>query len=451
MQWAWGPSWRASSRSRAAAESAAACAARVGATSRSVLPRVMPGGRSVELASIPPPPTAPPNANHPLPGGSPCSMSSKTVTALIRGVSKPYPETLWYRDSEEQVTDDDYDRYTASLDLTRLPDTIDARFGMVVERTAMRTWPTDDVVYKSRETIDLDRFQENGLFPSDAIVVLHDSADGKWCFAQSYNYAAWVRKDKIAIGDREQVLAYRQADPFLVIAGNRAHTNFTPETPAVSEVRLEMGARLPLFDPEDVGHNVDGQNPAASYIVQLPVRSEKGALELRYALIARNQDVHLSYMPYTRRNLLHQAFKFLGERYGWGHSYNARDCTGLVLEVFKTFGFVMPRNSRQQGHSEIGENVRFPLDAPAEEKLAALAGADVGDLLYSTGHVMLYLGCVDDEHYVIHDLTGSGWIDDQGNFRQGAMNSVSVTPLRKIHASPDATYFDQLYAIKRLR
>ena len=104
----------------------------------------------------------------------PLALSKNDVTALIRGVSKPYPEMLWYRDSEEQVTDDDYDRYTASLDLTRLPDTIDARFGMVVERTAMRTWPTDDVVYKSRETIDLDRFQENGLFPSDAIVVLHD-------------------------------------------------------------------------------------------------------------------------------------------------------------------------------------------------------------------------------------------------------------------------------------
>ena len=381
----------------------------------------------------------------------PRTMSKAEVMALMRGVSKPSAEDLWYRDSDEPVTEHDYDRYTASLDLTRLPDTIEVRFGMVVERTAMRTWPTDDVVYKSRETIDLDRFQENGLFPSDAVVVLHDSADGKWCFAQSYNYAAWVRKDKVAIGDREQVLAYRQADPFLVIAGNRAHTNFTPETPAVSEVRLEMGARLPLIDAEDVDHDVDGQNPASSYIVRLPVRSDKGELEFRHALIARNQDVHVGYMPYTRCNVLHQAFKFLGERYGWGHSYNARDCTGLVLEVFKTFGFVLPRNSKQQGHSAIGENVRFSIDAPAEEKLAALAGADVGDLLYSTGHVMLYLGCIDDEYYVIHDLTGSGWTDDEGNFREGAMNSVSVTPLRKIHASPEATYFDQLYAIKRLR
>mgnify|MGYP001816543843 FL=1 len=381
----------------------------------------------------------------------PLTMSKAEVTERIRSISKPYADDLWYRESDEPVTEHDYDRYTASLDLTRLPDTIEVRFGMVVERTAMRAWPTDDVVYKSRETIDLDRFQENGLFPSDAIVVLHDSADGKWCFAQSYNYAAWVRKDKIAIGDRDEVLAYRQADPFLVIAGNRAHTNFTPETPAVSEVRLEMGARLPLIDPEDVDHNVDGQNPAASYVVQLPVRSDKGVLEFRHALIARNQDVHIGYMPYTRRNVLHQAFKFLGERYGWGHSYNARDCTGLVLEVFKTFGFVLPRNSLQQGHSDIGDNVRFPIDAPAEEKLAALAGADVGDLLYSTGHVMLYLGCIDDEYYVIHDLTGSGWADDEGNFQEGAINSVSVTPLRKIHASPEETYFDQLYAIKRLR
>jgi len=383
--------------------------------------------------------------------GYPETQPKAAVAALIRGVSKPYPQDLWYRENDEQVAEQDYDRYTASLGLVRLPETIRVRFGMVVERTAMRTWPNADVVYKSRATIDLDRFQENGLFPSDAVAILHESADGKWYFAQSYNYAAWVRKDKIAIGERDAVLAYRRAEPFLIIAGNRATTNFNPNTPAVSEVRLEMGARLPLIDPEDVNHDVDGQNPAASYIVRLPVRGEKGELDFRYALIARNQDVRIGYMPYTRRNVLHQAFKFLGERYGWGHSYNARDCTGLVLEVFKTFGFVMPRNSKQQGHSKIGQNVRFPVDAPAEEKLAALAGADVGDLLYSTGHVMLYLGCVDGEHYVIHDLTGSGWTDEQGNFREGAMNSVSVTPLRKIHVSPDETYFDQLYAIKRLR
>ena len=122
-----------------------------------------------------------------------------------------------------------------------------------------------------------------------------------------------------------------------------------------------------------------------------------------------------------------------------------------MLEVFKTFGYLLPRNSGQQGGSDIGINTRFPIDAPPDEKMAALTSADVGDLLYSTGHVMLYLGSVDGEPYVIHDLSGSGWTDDEGNFQQGTLNGVSVTPLRHIHTSPSATYFEQLYAVKRLR
>ena len=380
----------------------------------------------------------------------PETLTGTDVAARVQSISKPYGRDLWYRDGG-RVTDEDYDRYRSSLDLGQLPAIVEPRFGMVVERADMRTWPTEDVVFKSPETIDLDRFQENGLFPADIVVVLHESADRQWYFAQSYNYAAWVRKDKIALGAREDILAYHDAEPFLVIAGNRATTNFNPETPSVSEIQLEMGTRLPLVPPEETGHNVDGQNPFASYIVRLPTRTDAGELEFHNALIARNQDVHIGYMPYTRRNVLHQAFKFLGERYGWGHSYNARDCTGLVQEVYKTFGFVLPRNSGQQGSSEIGDNVRFAADASATGKMAALEGADVGDLLYSTGHVMLFLGIVDDEPYVIHDLSGAGWIDESGQFHKGVLNGVSVTPLTRIHSSPEATYFEEMYAVKRLR
>ena len=378
------------------------------------------------------------------------SLPGNKVADLIRSMSKPYSAELYYHGGET-VSGDDYARYTANLNLDALPDAVEVQYGMVVARAAMRTWPTDDVVFKSLETIDLDRFQENALFPTDVVAVLHRSTDGEWLFVQSYNYAAWVRQDLIAFGDRDEILAYQHAEPFLVIAGSRARTNYSPKTPAVSELQLEMGIRLPLIDPAEVDYNVDGQNPLGSYIVRLPVREESGELAWRMALIARNQDVHLGYMPYTRRNLLHQSFKFLGERYGWGHSYNARDCTGLVQEVYRTFGFILPRNSSQQGSSPIGENIRLADDASADDKLQALANADVGDLVYSKGHVMLYLGEVDGEPYVIHDLSGAGWTDEEGRFHEGTLNGVSVTPLRRIHASPEATYFDQVYAIKRLR
>tara|TARA_R110002096_G_scaffold119123_5_gene258070 strand:- start:3154 stop:3708 length:555 start_codon:yes stop_codon:yes gene_type:complete len=183
----------------------------------------------------------------------------------------------------------------------------------------------------------------------------------------------------------------------------------------------------------------------------LPVCGDSGELQFRSALIGRNQDVRVGYMPFTRRNILHQSFKFLGERYGWGHSYNARDCSGLVMEVYKTFGILLPRNSLQQRNSPIGRNLNFSADDSDAKKLELLDRCDVGDLLYSPGHVMLYLGKVDGEPYVIHSLFGAGWTDDDGSFQEGVLNGVSVTPLRKIYVSPDATYFDQLTSVKQIR
>jgi len=372
------------------------------------------------------------------------------VANIIQSISKPYKQDLYYRDGGE-VGDADYRRYTDSLNLSALPDIVPIRFGMILQRADMRTWPTEDIVFKSQETFDLDRFQENGLFPADVVAVLHESHNGMWVFVQSYNYAAWVRKKKVVIGQRSEILQHRDSKDFLVVTGSKVTTNFNPHAPYISELQLDMGIRLPLANPADMTRDIDGQDPASSFAVQLPVNDGNGNLAFRTALIARSQDVRQGYLPYTHKSIIEQAFKFLGERYGWGHSYNARDCTGLVVEVYKTVGIALPRNSDQQGHSPIGENIRFSPEATAEEKLQSVAAGDAGDLLYSTGHVMLYLGTADDQPYVIHDLSGSGWVDEDGKHQEGVLNGVSVTPLTPMLTSPDATYFEQLYAIKKIR
>lgn len=379
----------------------------------------------------------------------PETLPGQELEALIQSISKPFADDLYYRDGRT-VGAADYARYDNNLNIGALTGSIAVRFGLILQRADMRTWPTGDVVVKT-DTLDLDRFQENGLFPADVVAVLHESADGLWCFVQSYNYAAWVLKARIVTGDRERILKYRDADEFLVVAGSKVTTNFNPKVAAISELQLDMGVRLPLLRAEEVERHVDGQHPRSSYAVSLPVRGEDGELQFRTALIARNQDVCIGYMLFTRRNLLHQSFKFLGERYGWGHSYNARDCSGLVMEVYKTFGILLPRNTEQQEESRIGNNIRISPDDSAEKKLEVLEHADVGDLLYSPGHVMLYLGEADGESYVIHSLFGAGWTDDDGSFQEGVMNGVSVTPLRQIYVSADATYFDQLTSIKQIR
>ncbi|CAM5193846.1 SH3 domain-containing protein [Alishewanella longhuensis] len=146
----------------------------------------------------------------------------------------------------------------------------------------------------------------------EPVAVLH-AQDKNWLLVQNYHYTGWVRAEALAIGPREQVLAYAAREPFLVVTGAKAVTNYTPETAAISELQLDMGVRVPLLTAAEVGHNVHGQNPHASFIIELPVRNSAGNLELVPALVARNQDVQQGYLPYTTEQIVRQAFKYLGQ------------------------------------------------------------------------------------------------------------------------------------------
>lgn len=380
----------------------------------------------------------------------PETLSAQEIYDKISALSKPYGSDL-YNEDGELLDENGYTRFRKNLNLENLAASSNVRFGMVVQRTDQRTWPTDERFFSTRDSKNLDRFQENGLFPTDAVAVLHHSLDGQWLFVQSYNYAAWVRHMAIAYADRPTILRYKQAKDFLVITGDKVFTSYNPDVQAVSEVQLDMGIRVPLVRRAADDNSVAGQNPYTSYTIELPVRDADGRLQLERALIPRNKDVHVGYLPYTRENLTRQAFKFLGERYGWGHSYNARDCTGFVSEVYKTFGYVLPRNSGQQGASTLGENTRFDENSSAQDKLDALSKMDTGDLIYIPGHVMMFVGNVDGKPYVIHDVAGLSYFDSNDELYVGVLNGVSITPLLPLRLSAQKSYIDKMYNIKRIR
>ena len=380
----------------------------------------------------------------------PDQLSGREVRESIQAISKPNKSDL-YNTSGTILDSEGYGKYTANLGLKNIPGTIQVQFALVVNRSDMRAYPTDDRYYKTPDKQNLDRFQENGLFPGDALAVLHASMDGEWSFVQSYNYAAWVRTENIAIGDRQAIQKYKNPEHFLIITGAKIRTSFNPEVPALSELQLDMGIRIPLADRDIGNNNLYGQNPYTSHVLTLPARNMEGKLEFKKALIARNKDVHKGYIPYTRENITRQAFKFLGERYGWGHSYNARDCTGFVMEIYKTFGIHMPRNTGQQGSGSFGQNTRFTPDSTEDEKLQALRDMDIGDLIYVPGHVLMYIGDVDGQPYVIHDVSIFRYTDDNGEYYEGVLNSVAVTPLIPLYGSRESTYVDLMYNIKRVR
>ncbi len=346
------------------------------------------------------------------------------------------------------------DKLDVALDLDAIPETQPTRFGMVVQRAPLRTFPTMLRVFKRPGDTDIDRFQESALFPGTPVAILHNSRDGKWMFVLSPRYGAWVETRHVAEGSRKQVLEYANKTPYRLITGAKPRTTYLPGRPAVSELQLDMGVRLPLAAPA-VDGTVDGQNPYTSWAVELPVRGEDGTLHFESALLPKIADSAGAPLPLTRANIVRQAFKFLGERYGWGHDYNARDCSGFVSEVYRSMGVLLPRNTGDQAVSPALPHTTFDDTSSGDKRgsdrrLAAVATLQVGDLVYIPGHVMLVIGRIDGVPWVIHDIQGGRIIDTDGRVQDLHLNAVAVTPLPPLVFDDGRRYIDRITSIVRI-
>lgn len=346
-----------------------------------------------------------------------------------------------------ELTEQDWQHYKRLLGLPQLPSAVTAKFALVTSRGNLRTFPTDDAVYSSSTDRHLDRFQETAVFPGEALQVLHLSEDAQWAFVRHCHYQGWLAIKHFAIAEKSVVEQFINAADFIVVTGAQVKTNLNTALPQASQVMLEMGVKLPR-----VRQNpplVNGQNASFSYVVQLPIRLPTGQLQLVNALIARHQDVTEQYLPLTKANILRQSFKFLGEHYGWGHDLNARDCSGFIGEVYRSFGFVLPRNTGTQGQTSFGSFVQMA-DLSPQQKYLALQQAQTGDLIFIPGHVMLVLGEEGGETFVIHDVAGLHYYRGDGSLYHSMLNGVSITPLSPLQRNQQQSYIDGIYLLKSL-
>lgn len=379
----------------------------------------------------------------------PNQLPAAQVRAWIESLSAR-PERTLYDEQGAEVSAATLDALMDQLNLSALPQVQRTRYGMVVRRADLRTFPTRLRVFSRAGDTDIDRFQESALFPGTPVVIAHTSEDGEWLFVVSPRYEAWIEKRYVAEGQRDEIFEYVRKTPNLIVTGSTVRTAFTREAPALSELQLDMGVRVPLLTDWPANRPVNGQHPYAAHIVELPVRGENGTLSFAPALVPKSADVATRYLPFTPANLVQQSFKFLGERYGWGHSYNARDCSGFVSEVYRSFGLQLPRNTRDQGVSPAFKRIEFTPADSHEKRLAVLGSLEIGDLIYIPGHVMMVIGYDGGMPYVIHDTTGISYRGANG-IERVTLNGVSVTPLTPLLVSEGRSIVDHIYSIQRIR
>lgn len=379
----------------------------------------------------------------------PATLDREQVSNWIQSLSTRPAKPLFDADGAP-VPASTLDSLVDNLDLAAIPERQATRYGLVVRRAALRSFPTTLRVFSSQGDTDIDRFQETALFPGTPVVIVHQSLDEHWLFVVSPRYAAWVQAQDIAEGTQAQVLGYAGKTPYRIVTGAKVRTVFTREQPQVSELQLDMGTRIPLADwPAD--QPVNGQLPYTSHVIELPIRGDGGKLQLVPALLQKNTDTANDYLPLTRANIIRQAFKFLGERYGWGHAYNGRDCSGFVSDIYASMGVQLPRNTGDQAVSPALNRVVFNAADGRDKRMAAVAALQVGDLVYIPAHVMMVIGRIDGVPYVIHDTSGGSYLGTDGHLHAMRLNAVSVTPLTPLRFDATRDYIDSITNIVRIR
>ena len=379
----------------------------------------------------------------------PATLGREQVGGWVKDLSRRPDEPLYDVDGNP-VPSKTLDAIVANLALDAIPEQQPTRYGLVVRRAALRTFPTTLRVFSEHGDTDIDRFQESALFPGTPVVVAHQSRDGDWLFVVSPRYAAWIEKRFVAVGAKDAVLGYVVKAPYRIVTGAKIDTVFTREQPQLSELQLDMGTRAPLATVP-ANAPVNGQNPYTSHVLELPIRDTDGKLRFAPALLQKSTDTAGDYLPLTQANIIHQSFKFLGERYGWGHDDNGRDCSGFVSDVYRSMGVLMPRNTGDQGASPAFNRIRFDPGDGRDKRMAAVAALQVGDLVYIPGHVMMVIGRIGEVPYVIHDTNGGSYLGVDGQLQSMHLNAVSVTPLTPLQFNATQTYIDRITNIVRIR
>lgn len=374
------------------------------------------------------------------------SLTRAELIKKINSLSK-VPSSVMYNADGKKVGSDYYKGLTDNLNLEGLQDTNKVRYGISIRRTEMRTFPTHDRLYSSSSNHNIDRLMETAVYPIEPMVILSASKDGQWYFAQIYNYLAWIpAKDVALTDDKNELFSYVDREPFLVVTGDKIYSNYNPDNQNLSEIRFDMGTRLPLAAKDEVKHVFYGQNPAGNFVIKVPAADKSGNLVFDYALISRSADVSLGYLPYTKSNIIKEAFKMEGERYGWGGTFNGRDCSSFIMDIFRTMGLKLPRNSDDQAQA-VGNYYEMPSGMTLKERKLIFDKMEPGTGLYMNGHTMLYLGKYNGEYYIIHDFSGYYVQNKNGGNSYYSDWEVTVTPL-SILLSSGKTYMEGLYGAR---
>jgi hypothetical protein len=330
-----------------------------------------------------------------------------------------------------------------NLDQEFIQETNRMLFAIIVKRTDIRVFPTDEPSMSTPKNYEFDRFQHSSISVGSPIGIYHFSQDQEWAYVQTPFIRGWIRRHDLAVAkEKANIVDYEETKDQLVITG-KSVTVFSDPNLRQPTFTAQMGDSFPLLSTS--GGSKKAHSP---YVIHIPSRGDNGHLSILKGYIRTDEDVHPGFLPYTQENVARQAFKMLNHPYGWGDRLGGRDCSRFIMDLFKTFGILMPRNSKEQ--ATVGTDLGLTEGKTEKEKQKLLdQSIPLATTLRLPGHIMLYLGKEKGKHYVIHSLWGIQKSGKTGPTVE-KIGKVVVSDLSLGRKGPNRSLLDRLIGIRMI-
>ena len=314
-------------------------------------------------------------------------------------------------------------------------------FALIANRTDIRVFPTDEPSMNTPNNDEFDRFQHSSISVGSPVAIYHLSQDKKWAYTQTPFIRGWIPTHDLAVArEKAEVVDYEETKNRLVVKGNSVTVFGDPSLRQPAFI-AQMGDSFPLLSASDGTKKAHG-----FHVILIPSRNDSEPLGLRKGYLRTDEDVHQGFLPYTQENVVRQAFKMLHHPYGWGDRRGGRDCSRFIMDLFRTFGILMPRNSKEQAW--VGKDLGPAEGKPVQEKRKILdQSIPLATTVRLPGHIMLYLGRDKGKHYVIHSIWG---IQKSGKGRPALekIGKVVVSDLTLGEKGPSGSLLDRTTDIR---
>ncbi len=305
------------------------------------------------------------------------------------------------------------------------------QFAVCVSTGDMKAYPEDKFLGYSENDPD-DENESVSLCVNEPFAIRQKcEINGKvFYWGYGYNCTGWINAESLAIcKNRNEWYDACKVDldgkDFLVVTKDRIITEPSILAPYSSEVTLNLGTILKLIPADEIPDIIGERGTWNNYAVYLPTRDSQGKYVKKPALISQHHTVSIGFLPFTQKNLLDVAFSCLGNRYGWAGCLNSMDCSLYIRNIYRCFGFEIPRNTTwQQLVPGTLIDMKDMDDVQREQLIETLP---IGTALYFDGHTMMYIGTEDGMNYVISDL--GTVVESTGDIKVKTVYSVAINPM----------------------